>query len=204
MSRPNCHLCRAALAVFIAGSLLAACAGNTAALSDVRFDLGPVRTASATGTLPPLKVLEVNAAPAIDNDGIRYRLGDASLQSSRYANSHWTASPARLLTQRLRAALASHASVLTGADAVPAPVLRVDLDQFEQVFDSANQSSGVVAARATLIRDGKVVAQHAFLVRAPASMPDAAGGARALASASDELVSQIGAWLAVQPLVLTP
>ncbi|HTH62381.1 MAG TPA: ABC-type transport auxiliary lipoprotein family protein [Paraburkholderia sp.] len=207
MSRPIFPLCRAAfrgLAALAVASLIAACAGNPAALSDVRFDLGPVTPASTPGTLPPLKVLDVNAPPQLDNDGFMYRLGDASLQTSRYAHSHWTTSPARLLTQRLRATLSAHASVLTGVDAVPAPVLRVDLDQFEQVFDNANQSSGVVAARATLIQDGKVIGQHTFLARAPASMPDATGGARALAAASDQLVSQIAAWLSVQVLVGTP
>jgi len=204
MSRPIFNLCRATLATLAGASLLAACAGNAAALSDVRYDLGPVKTVSASATLPPLKVLDVVAPTPLDNDGFMYRLGDASLRSARYANSHWTAPPARLLTQRLRAALAAQASVLTGADAVPAPVLRVDLDQFEQVFDNENESSGVVSARATLMQDGKVIAQRTFLARAPASMPDASGGARALASASDELVSQISAWLSVQPLAFAP
>lgn len=205
MSRPIFHLCRAALAALVAGSLLAACAGNQAALADIRYDLGPAAaTASTAGTLPPLRVLDVIAPPPLDNDAFMYRVGYASLQSARYATSHWTTSPARLLTQRLRAALASHASVLTGADAVVAPTLRVDLDQFEQVFDSETESSGVVSARATLIQDGKVIGQHSFLARAPASTPDAAGGARALSAASDELIGQIAAWLSVQPLVFTP
>jgi cholesterol transport system auxiliary component len=205
MSRPIFHLCRAALVALAAGSMLAACAGNPAALSDVRYDLGPVAgTPSASGTLPPLKVLDVNAPPPLDNDGFMYRLGSTSLQSSRYANSHWTTSPARLLTQRLRSALMAHASVLTGVDSVPAPVLRVDLEQFEQVFDNATESSGVVSARATLIQDGKVIGQRTFLARAPASTPDAAGGARALAAASDELVGEISAWLSMQVYAGTP
>ena len=204
MSRPIFHLGRAALAALAAGSLLAACVAGPTALSDVRYDLGPVAPAAAPGTLPPLKVLDVSAPAPLDNDAFMYRLRSAPLQSARYANSRWTTSPARLLTQRLRAGLMSHASVLTGADAVPAPVLRVDLEQFEQVFDSANESSGVVSARATLIQDGKVIGQHTFLARAPASTPDAAGGARALASASDDLVSQVVAWLSVQAFAGTP
>lgn len=205
---PIFHSGRAALAALAAGSLLAACAGQPAALTDVRYDLGPATatasttsTASTTGTLPPLRVLAVIAPSSLDNDGFRYRVGYASQQSARYATSHWTTSPARLLTQRLRAALASRVSVLTGADAVVAPMLRVDLDQFEQVFDSKTESSGVVSARATLIEDGKVIGQRSFRARAPASTPDAAGGARALAVASDELIGQISAWLSAQPLV---
>jgi len=46
-----------------------------------------------------------------------------------------------------------------------------------------------------------VLGQHTFVARAPASTPDAAGGTRALAAASDDLVAQISAWLGVQPLV---
>ncbi|TDV18500.1 ABC-type transport auxiliary lipoprotein family protein [Paraburkholderia caballeronis] len=204
MSRPISHLCRAALAALVAGSMLAACAGNPAALSDVRYDLGPVAAAPASGALPPLKVLDVSAPPPLDNDGFVYRLGYASQRSARYANSRWTMSPARLLTQRLRTTLSSHATVLTGADSVPAPMLKIDLDQFEQVFDSATESSGVLSARATLIQDGKVIGQRTFVSRAPASTPDASGGARALAAASDELVGQIAAWLSVQAFAGTP
>ena len=203
MSRPIYPLCRVALAAF-AASLLAACASNAAALSDIRYDLGPASAKPALGALPPLKVLDVGAPPTLDNDGFMYRIGYASLQSARYANSHWTMSPARLLTQRLRAALTSQATVLTGADAVPAPVLKVELDQFEQVFDNATTSSGVLSARATLIQGGKVIGQRNFVARAPASTPDAAGGARALAFASDELVGQIAAWLSMQAYAGTP
>ncbi|MEC4601267.1 ABC transporter, partial [Burkholderia vietnamiensis] len=40
--------------------------------------------------------------------------------------------------------------------------------------------------------------------RAPSSTPDAAGGASALAAASDELVAQIAAWVGVQAYAGTP
>jgi cholesterol transport system auxiliary component len=46
-----------------------------------------------------------------------------------------------------------------------------------------------------------VLGQRTFIARAPASSADAAGGAQSLAAASDDLVSQIGAWLGVQALV---
>ncbi len=180
--------------------LVAACAGNRAAVGDIRYDLGPLAPASAAGPLPPLKVLEVNAPPPLDNDSIFYRLSSDSQRMGQYANSHWTMSPARLLTLRLRAALGTHATVLSGADVVQAPMLKVELDQFEQVFDSETSSSGVVAGRATLMQGGKVISQHGFVARAPARSPDAAGGVRALAAASDDFVSQVSAWLATQQL----
>ena len=109
--------------------------------------------------------------------------------------------PSELLTQRLRNALSRRGTVLTGADGVSVPVLKVDLSEFEQVFDSQTQSHGAVTARATLIHHGKVLAQQTFTARAPASSSDAAGGAQALAAASDDVVAQISAWLGSQALV---
>lgn len=193
-------------AALLAAVLLAACAGNGAASRDVRYDLGPLtpaQTATSTNAanpLPPLKVLEVNAPPPLDNDSILYRLSGDAQRTGQYANSHWTMSPARMLTLRLRAALGTRATVLSGADAVQAPMLKIELDQFEQVFDSPTSSSGVVAGRATLMQGARVIAQHVFVARAPANSPDAAGGVRALAAASDGFIDQVGAWLGTQPL----
>jgi cholesterol transport system auxiliary component len=191
-------------AALLGATLLAACAGNGAASRDVRYDLGPPTPASTAAQLPPLKVLEVNAPPPLNNDGILYRVSGDAQRTGEYANSRWTMSPARLLTLRLRAGLGAQATVLTGADAVRAPMLMIELDQFEQVFDSETSSSGVVAGRATLLRGTKVIAQHVFIARAPASSPDAAGGVRALAAASDDFVHQVGAWLATQQLAAAP
>ncbi|MBN3855406.1 ABC transporter [Paraburkholderia sp. Ac-20340] len=195
---------RALLAAIAVGTLVAACAGNQAALSDIRYDLGPLEAQPAPPSLPPLKVLEVSAPPTLDHDGILYRISGDAQRESRYANSRWTMSPARLLTQRLRTSLSSRATVLSGADAVPAPMLKIELTEFEQVFDNANSSSGVLAARATLMQGGKVIAQRSFISRAPASSQDAAGGAAALRAASDDFAGQIGAWLSVQAFAGTP
>lgn len=207
--RPGCLKGLAGLKGYLAAGsaamlclLLAACAGNSAVLSDIRYDFGPAPAAPVSSTLPTVKVLDVGAPSTIDTDRLLYRLSYANAQrTGAYADTHWTMSPARLLTQRLRNTLSSHGTVLTGGDGVRAPVLKVELEQFEQVFDSETESSGVVAARATLFQAGKVLSQRTFIARAPASSPDASGGARALAAASDDLVAQIGAWLGVQALL---
>ncbi len=194
---------RAALAILLlALGALAGCAGNPAALADIRYDLGPPPLPASTGTMPAIKVLEVTAPPTLGSDKLIYRLSYAdSQQTASYATSHWTMPPAQLVTQRLRNALSSRGTVLTGGDGVSAPVLKVDLDEFEQDFDGRSESHGSVTARTTLFVDGKVVGQRTFIARAPASSADAAGGARALAAATDDLVAQISAWLGVQALV---
>ncbi|WP_144111142.1 ABC-type transport auxiliary lipoprotein family protein [Paraburkholderia sp. BCC1886] len=193
----------AALAVLIAfGVLAAGCAGTPAAISDIRYDFGPPNPAASAGSGPTVKVLDVSAPATLESDKLVYRLSYADAQQiAAYANSHWTMTPSQLLTQRLRNALSSRGAVLTGADGVSAPLLKVDLSEFEQVFDSQSESHAAVTARATLTQNGKVLGQRTFIARAPASSADAAGGAQALAAASDDLVGQIGAWLGVQALV---
>ncbi|XHO73877.1 hypothetical protein BCC0238_003374 [Burkholderia gladioli] len=192
----------AALGAMLLFTLLAGCAGDAARMSNIRYDLGPLDTSSlalapASGSV--IKVLDVRAPDAFDTDKFAYRLAYADAQRiATYRDSRWTAPPAQLLTQRLRAALAARGTVLEGGDAVRASVLHVELNTFEQVFDGQAQSHGEVAVRATLTHDGAVLGQRSFVARAPASTPDAAGGASALAAASNELVAQIVAWLAVQ------
>ncbi|CAH2929996.1 MAG: putative lipoprotein [uncultured Paraburkholderia sp.] len=192
----------AACAALVAVGLLAAgCTSTPAALSDIRYDFGPPKPASS-GTQPAVKVLDVSAPEVLQSDKLVYRLGYAdSQQVAAYANSHWTMPPSALLTQRLRGALSSRGTVLTGADGVAAPVLKIELSEFEQVFDSQSQSHAAVTARVTLTQSGKVIGQRTFISRAPSRSADAAGGAQALAAASDDLVAQIGAWLGVQALV---
>ncbi|HEX3639617.1 MAG TPA: ABC-type transport auxiliary lipoprotein family protein [Paraburkholderia sp.] len=193
----------AALAMLLAfGVLAAGCAGNPAALSNIRYDFGPPNPAASAGTQPAVKVLDISAPDTLESDKLIYRLSYADAQqTASYANSHWTMAPSQLLTQRLRNTLSSRGTVLTGADGVRAPVLKVELSQFEQVFDSQSESHAAVTARATLTQNGKVLGQRTFISRAPSSSADAAGGAQALAAASDDLVSQISAWLGVQALV---
>ena len=118
----------AAAAVLLAfGVLVAGCAGTSAVVSDIRYDFGPPGRGDRARPLPAVKALDVTAAPVLESDRLIYRLSyvDAQ-QTASYANSHWTMMPSQLLTQRLRGVLSSNGTVLTGADGVAAPVLRVD------------------------------------------------------------------------------
>jgi cholesterol transport system auxiliary component len=94
------------------------------------------------------------------------------------------------------------AVVNPGETSVPL-ALRVELQEFSQLFDTAQNSSGLVRMRATLIevKDGadRLVAQQVFIVQRPAASPDAPGGVRALLAATDAAVEEIGAWLQQQP-----
>ncbi|WP_321794219.1 ABC-type transport auxiliary lipoprotein family protein [Caballeronia sp. J97] len=198
---------KGAIAAFALGcvTLLAGCGSTSTAMPDARYDLGatPAASASASGLpMPPVKVLAVAAPRSLESDAFAYRLSYVDAQrTGNYSNSHWTMPPAQLLTQRLREALAARGPILSGADPVRAvPLLEVELTSFEQVFDAPEQSHGLVSVRATLTQQGRVVGQRSFAASAPAPSADAPGGARALAAASDDVIAQLSAWLAAQPL----
>jgi cholesterol transport system auxiliary component len=186
-------------------ALLAGCGSTSTAMPNAHYDLGAPPAAGATANAlptPPVKVLAVAAPRSLETDAFAYRLSYVDAQrTGSYSDSHWTMPPAQLLTQRLRNALAARGPILSGADPVRAvPLLEVELTSFEQVFDAPEQSHGLVSVRATLTQQGRVVGQRSFAASAPAPSADASGGARALAAASDDVIAQLSAWLAAQPL----
>ncbi|MGI4982860.1 MAG: ABC-type transport auxiliary lipoprotein family protein [Janthinobacterium lividum] len=147
--------------------------------------------------LPLLKIVAVTAPTALDSDRMIYRLVYADpRQARRYAGSRWTATPAQLLTERLRNVLARQARILDGGDPERgAPLLKVVLLDFSQRFDAPGAGQGVVTVRASLLRDGHLLAQRDFAAAVPGATADAAGGATAMAAAADAVVRDIGVWL---------
>jgi len=133
-----------------------------------------------------------------------YRLAYSDAQQLRpYSLARWSMTPAQLLRQRLREQLGQRRAVLNAAQGVvadkPAMVLHLELDEFSQLFETAQQSSGLVRLRATLGQGGqgsqRLVAQRSFIVQRPAASADAEGGVRALAAATDAVIAEIAQWL---------
>lgn len=191
------------LAIGSAG--LSGCA--TRAETATLYDLGPLRSSvadsGASSGLPALSIAEVNAPAWLDSPLIFFRLSYANDQQPRpYANSRWTMPPAQLFGQRLKSRLAQAGGVvLAAADgAANVPLLRIEADDFTQTFDGPAQSGVQIAMRASVFNARTLVAQKTFTKRAAAPSADAAGGARALAAASDALIADMIAWLAALPL----
>lgn len=184
-------------------ALLAGCAlGPQARVGMANYDFGLPRTdKEARPRLhQDLLVAEVTAPAWMNNSGIYYRLAYRDLtRPEAYALSHWVMSPAALLGRRLRASIAraSKAAVFTPADGVRAGhTLRLELDEFTQVFDAAASSRAVLRLRATLIRGRDIVAQQGFSLEHAAATPNAEGGVRALIAASDDAGEKLIDWLA--------
>jgi len=169
----------------------------------VAYDFGPVQSLQRSAAGPRLNgefVADAVTAPAwMDNSGMYYRLAYQDPASpQRYAESRWVMSPAALLTARLRVRVAqAREGMVVRVQNSPRNEynLTVELDEFDQIFDAADRSRVVVAARATLRAGDGSSDESVFVVERSAATPDAAGGARALTQASDELILRIIDWI---------
>lgn len=199
--------------VFVVLGLLGGCAGLVdKPVTRTLYDFGPGTAVAAPAgnfTLPPLVLADVDAVGALDGAAVLYRLGYADENQVRpYAQSRWSAPPAQLVRQRLRDHLGRNRVVLNPGEGAAlarsggtAPrVLRVELEEFSQLFDSPTSSNGLVRLRATLLENTpageKLLSQRNVSVRRPAPTQDAPGGVRALAAAVDAAADDIAQWLA--------
>ena len=194
------------LSLTLCAALLAGCASSSAPKNS-QFDFGPASMSAAPAT-PPISavvVTDVTGSAAFDNERMYYRLNYAdALQSRAYTNSRWGATPLQLITQRLKSRIAqAGAKVLTPTDASNGvAILRSEIDDFTHSFDSASQSYGHLVLRASLFNQHKLIDQKTFSRKIPATSADAAGGARALAAATDAVAADINAWMATLPKTL--
>ena len=198
--------------------LLGGCASKGATTS--HFDFGPLSPQAATAAAPAavpaatsaatpaaasigaIIVADVTGPASLDTERMQYRLLYADARQARpYAYNQWTVTPLQLLTQRMKARIAqAGVKVLSTTDAAASvSLLRMEVDEFTQNFDSATQSQGSISLRASLFRSHHLIDQKTFARSVPAPSADAAGGARALADASDALAADVLAWLAAQP-----
>ena len=192
---------------------LTACALVDKPVRPAVYDFGPGPmagpAAQAAASLGMLALSEVDAGSALDSTAVLYRLAYADAQQLLpYAQARWSMAPAQLVRQRLREVLGQRRTVLSPGDGnvtggKPALVLRIDLEEFSQLFDAPGHSSGLVRLRATLVQGSsagdKLLGQRAFVLQRPAPTPDAPGGVRALTAATNAAVEEVEQWLSQFP-----
>lgn len=190
-----------------AGVLLAAALGGCALPAKPQrpalYDFGPgllSAPAPAQTTRPALVLAEVEAPAALDSGALLYRLAYADAQQLRpYAQARWTMPPAQLLRQRLREALGRQRPVLNAGEGGAALLLRVELEEFSQLFEAPERSQGLVRLRASLVDTAlgreQLLAQKVVVAQRPAPSADAPGGVRALTEAADAAVAELAGWL---------
>jgi len=187
----------------------------------VVYDFGPGATQTLPSTriasLPPLEVSTPQASLALASNAVLYRLIYTDAQQLRpYALARWSMPPAQLIGQRLREQLgrqrpvvalgeifqtspARQAASAPAAKQEPLLSLRLELEEFSQLFESVDKSSGLLRLRATVTQRSSagesLVGQRSFVAKQDAASPDAAGGVRALSLAADQVIGEIEQWL---------
>ena len=165
-----------------------------------QYDFGPLpANAAVARTLPPISIADINAPAWLDSPLMFYRLSYANQQQTRpYAGSRWSMPPSQLFGQRLKARIAQAGGVVlaAGDGALNMPVLRIDTDDMIQNFDSSSHSTAQLSMRVSLFSGRSLLAQKTFGRQIAATSADAAGGAAAMAAASDALIGDIIDWLA--------
>lgn len=202
-----------AAAILVAMTLAGCSALPTPPPRSVHYDLGPGPLAPTPtdrrSSLPTLALADLEAPGLADGStAVLYRLAYADAQQLRsYTLARWSQPPAQLVQQRLRDELALRRVVLSAeSGAVQArvagklpPVLRVDLEEFSQIFTSTTESAGVVRLRATLTEPAAagetLLGQRVFIAQRPAASADAVGGTRALAAATEQVAQELAQWL---------
>lgn len=179
------------------------------------YDFGPgplsIPAAHDATKLAPLAVAEIEGNAALDSTAVLYRLAYADAQQLKaYALARWSMTPAELVRQRLRDHLGQRRALInpgegglsdstTGPTSRTPLTLRIELEEFSQLFTTPDKSVGLLRLRATLVQPSptgeKLVAQRSVMVQRSASTADAPGGVRAMTAATDAAVQELEAWL---------
>ena len=172
--------------------LLAACIGGSDAPSKVaHYDLGAMQPAPNNRIVASLRGIDVFPVAWIDTPAMQYRLLYAANQRRQnYAESRWVAPPAELLSHALKKRMLS-------GESAGACRLRVDLDEFIQVFDSPKASRALIEVQVQLLAPAgaELLARRSFSLSRPAASADAEGGVAALAGAAEALSNELHDWL---------
>ena len=181
------------------------------------YDFGPGRPSGAlapAATSAPLILDQVQASSALDSNALLYRLAYVDAQQLRpYARARWSMPPPQLVRQRLREQLGQDRALLEpgavfspakrvaldAATGVTPATLRLELEEFSQLFESPARSVGLLRLRATLTQASPtgdaLLAQRSIVLERAAPSADAAGGVQALRLATDAAAQELAQWL---------
>jgi cholesterol transport system auxiliary component len=176
------------------------------------YDLGSLQsgTSSAPRITQVVVVHEPIAPPWLDSRDMHYRLAyDEPARLRRYGSSRWALSPPQIFGTLLRTRLAEateKGAAIRDFGLEADYRLLVELEEFNQVFDSEQQGRAVVRLKVALNerRVRRLLAQRTFSAEAPCPSPNAQGGVTALREASERAVAEIVDWVAKMVAEATP
>lgn len=157
------------------------------------YDLGLAAPVTPAPVVVPARV-EVRAPSWLATAAMQYRLDyEQPAQRQTFTASRWVSPPAEMLERSLNRAF----SMPSGGSADSACRLRLELDEFSQVFDSPQGSKAVLVARAELLPahgDG-IIARRLVSFEIAAASADAKGGVAAHQQGSRQLAGELAGWL---------
>lgn len=183
------------LASILLGLLLSGCfsagkRGSDAAMTV--YDLGPAASGEMSAPRKQPMAVEVRAPLWFDALAINYRLNYAEPTRLReYARARWVGPPAQLIQLHLGRGL----GLIPAGQGRAACVLRLDIEEFSQIFDSPVISRGVLQGRLQWLDRGRgQLAEQRVDIRIPAGSADSRGGVAALTAAVETLTANISGW----------
>lgn len=136
--------------------------------------------------------IEVRAPLWFDSMGIEYRIAYVDKARLReYGRARWAGPPAQLIQQRLvqQLGFVAHGQSRTRC------VLRVDISEFSQVFDTPDLSRAVLQGRLQwLDRSRARIAEREINLSSDSPSADARGGVTALSGTVEQLTATIMNW----------
>jgi ABC-type uncharacterized transport system auxiliary subunit len=156
------------------------------------YDFGLAADGAPRLALKKIGQVEVAAPRWLDSVNLYYRLAYADVAQPRaYVQTKWSMPPASLVETRFKERAVAGGAVIGGGG----PTVRIEIDEFSQVFTSAASSKAVVRARVSVVgAQDATVRQKAFAIEEPAASADGPGGAAALKRAAEGLVDAALAW----------
>ena len=166
-----------------------------------------------TNDVPDLAIQDAMAAAPRERfcpPGREYLAYADAQQLRPYSLARWSMTPGQLLRQRLRETLGQRRTLLnpgdggeigagSASDRQRPLTLRIELEEFSQLFTTPDASVGLLRLRASVAQAGPkgetAVRQRSFIVQRSAPSADAAGGVRAMTAATDAVVQELDQWL---------
>jgi len=184
--------------------LLAGCSLTPRVPSAVAtYDFGTISRSEFLQPTPspiPIQIAGIVAPVWLDTQAMRYRLAyHHPAQIHTYANNRWAAPPANLLMERFKQHTVSWKNTSdqrNGSTRLTTYFLKIELEEFIQVFDTVDHSRAIVSLRASLIeRDTRrLVAHQRFSKSQTTPSPDASGAVEAFIAISDQLAVESIQW----------
>jgi cholesterol transport system auxiliary component len=191
--------------VWVSCLLLAGCGLGQSGPAMSQLDLGalPSDVSLEKSAINPRLAIAVPLSLStglVQTTGVVWRLGADGIPQT-YASFAWVAPPTALVRQRLIDRLSRQGPVLPSGLGEKTPVLRMNLQQFEQVFQSSGQSEAVLTLQVVLTRGATILGSDMIYERVPAQSADAVAGAQALGVASNRAAERVATW--VNQMLLT-